>query len=253
MILDFDYNMAKKSDNETETIKGKILSSLLEGPKTTPQLLLKLGYGNNRHGNIYKPLKTLETKRFIESKRVDSEKINTKCSLWSIIPSYDNFKKMLDDYPSLFANMHKNELVINSILEAVEFTKTVFDPVQEVPAKDIFLATTEQLKKDLKIKIRVSPEFFRRFFFKTLSPENARELTELIVKFVGKSTNEENGCFDNSSKTQNSITTIFKVCVFYDVMNGQSSEEAKDYLLGKKKIVFKKNSTQTVSRTALLK
>jgi hypothetical protein len=261
MDLNFDYNMAKKYDNETETLEGKILSSLLESPKTNTQLLEKLGYGTNRHGNITKPLKDLEKKCFIGYKSVKSEKIDDFCKLWSIIPSYDNFKKMLDDYPSLFVNMHKNELVLNSILEVSECalevsecSKNVFaPPVQGVPVKYIFLPTPEELKQDLKKKMRLSPEFFRRCFSKNLSQENARELAELIEKLESKSTNEENRCFDNSSKAQNDITILFKVCVFYDVMNGHSSGEAKDYLFSENGKVFEINSKQIVSRTPLFK
>jgi hypothetical protein len=117
MYLNFDYNMAKKCDNEIETLEGKILSSLLEGPKTNTQLLVKLGYTTNQHGHISKRLKNLETKGFIEYKFVKSENVDDFCKLWSIIPSNDNFKKMLDDHPSLLVKMHKNELVLNSILE----------------------------------------------------------------------------------------------------------------------------------------
>lgn len=117
MDSNFDYNITKRCDNETETLEEKIISSLLEGPKTNTQLLEKLGYDTNRHANITKPLKNLEKKGFIGYKPVKSEIIDNFCKLWSIIPSNDTFKKMLDDHPSLLVKMHKNELVLNSILE----------------------------------------------------------------------------------------------------------------------------------------
>jgi hypothetical protein len=101
--------------------------------------------------------------------------------------------------------------------------------------------------------MRLSPEFFRRCFSENLSQENAREFAELIEKLESKSTNKENGCVDNPSKAQNCIAILFKVCVFYDVRNGQSSEEAKDYLLCEKVKRFEMDSTQTVSRTPLFK
>lgn len=243
--------MSKKYDNETETIEGKILRSLLEGPKTNTQLLEKLGYDTNRHGNITKPLKKLEGKHFIGYEPVKSENIDDFCKRWSIIPSYEKFKKMLDDYPSLFSNMHKNELVLNSVLDASECS-TAFDPVQGVPVKCTY-SLPEEVRQDLKEKMRLSPEYFRMCFSKNLSQDNAKELTELIEKFENKSTSEGNGCFDNSSKAQNNIETVFKVCVFYDVLNGQSSEEAKDYLLSEKRKVFDINSMQITSRTTLPK
>jgi hypothetical protein len=244
--------MAKKCDNETETIEGKILRSLLEGPKTSTQLLEELGYDTNRHGNITKPLKKLEGKHFIGYKSVKSENIDDFCKLWSIIPSHEKFKKMLDDYPSLFSNMHKNELVLNSVLDASECSTTVFDPDQGVPVKCTY-SLPEEVRQDLKEKMRLSPEYFRMCFSKNFSQDNAKELTELIEKLESKSTSEENGCFENSSKAQNNIETVFKVCVFYDVLNGQSSEEAKEYLLSEKRKVFEINSMKMISRTTLPK
>jgi hypothetical protein len=163
--------MPKKSDNETKTREGKILNGLLEGSKTTPQLLVKLGYAANQHDYISKALKNLKTKLFIESEPARSEVIDAGCKLWSIIPSYKNFKRMLDDYPSLFVSMHKSELVINSILTVTECdlavsecSKNVFSPpVPGVPIKHIFFTIPEEFKQDLKEKMRLSPEFFRRF------------------------------------------------------------------------------------------
>lgn len=125
-----------------------------------------------------------------------------------------------------------------------------FLPVQGVPVKHIFFTIPEELKQDLKEKMRLSPEFFRWSFTTTnVSQENAKELVELIEKLESNSTNEENGCFDNSLKAQNDIATIFKVCVFYDVMKGQSNEEAKEYLLSRQRKVFEINSMQIISRT----
>jgi hypothetical protein len=168
---------------------------------------------------------------------------------------------MLDEYSYLFLEMHKSELVLNSILEVSECelavsecSENVFSPpVQGVPVKHLYFTMPEEFKQDLKEKMRLSLEFCRRFLNKNLSQENAGELEELIAKLESKSTNEENGCFDNSSKAPNGFTTLFKVCVFYDIINGQSSEEAKDHLLSEKGKVLKIDSIQKVSRIPLFK
>jgi len=78
--------MKKKTNNE-ETIKEKILSRLLEGPKTQTQLLTDLEYETNQHGNISKSLKTLRSQGFIVEKLVKSEKLDDYCKLWSIVPN----------------------------------------------------------------------------------------------------------------------------------------------------------------------
>lgn len=245
--------MAKKQINEAKTIEGKILSSLLEGSKTNTQLLEELEYDTKKHGNISKPLKNLERKLLIKYKHVKSEKIDDFCKQWSIIPNYKNFKKMFDEHSYLFSKLHINDMVLDSILEASQCSETVFDPVQGINIKYTF-RIPEEIKQDSKEKMRLSPEFFRRCFSSANIPqENAREIVELIEKLESKSTNAESGCLDNSSKAQNDIMTLFKVCVFYDVINEQSSEEAKEYLIKEQGKVMVINSMQIISRTTQLK
>jgi hypothetical protein len=236
--------MAKKNDAETKTIEGRILTSLLEGSKTNTQLLEELGYNTNQHGSISKPLKNLNRKLFIGYEKVKSEKIDDSCKLWSLITSYKNVKEMLKEYPYLFSKIHKNEIILDNMLGTQKCSETVFDPAQGIPVTHTYLLP-EVVKTDLKEKMKLSPEFFKYYFITTnVSQENAGELTELVIKLENKILNAENGRFGNSPNAQTDIATIFYVCVLYDVMKGQSSEEAKEYLLSSRRKVFDIDSMQ---------
>lgn len=243
------YNMPKKSSSEIETIEAKILSSLLEGPKTNTQLLEILGYDTNRHANITKPLKKLNRDCLIGYKSVISEKIDDTCKLWSLIPTKENFMKILNDYPSLLTKMHKKELVLDSLFDVATCSETVFDPVRGVNVKTTFLIP-EEVKKEMKEMMRLSPEFFKIYFSTTDTHKNARELTELVVKLESKNTDGENRHLDDPSALSD-IATVFKTCVLYDAMWGQSSEEAIEYLLSKQRKIFEIDTMQIISRTTV--
>jgi hypothetical protein len=99
-----------------------------------------------------------------------------------------------------------------------------------------------ELKAELNEKFRLSPEFFRYYLNNCDSRLRNRliELAEFNEKIEGNGYKKEKERFVNNWKAHNNVCsemnapdfdTAFKVCVFRDILNGQSSEEAKEYLI----------------------
>ncbi len=104
---------------QEEKNQGLILGCLLESPKTTAELATERGYtnpnGTPRYNVIYRDLKKLDEKGYIESKKVKLGKSGNDPTLHSIIFSFQNLRKMFEDYPYLKGKMQKNDYVLKTI------------------------------------------------------------------------------------------------------------------------------------------
>lgn len=211
------------------TNKEKILSSLLEDAKTQTKLLIELGYKSNQHKNISKDLKTLKTWGFITDQKIKSEAIDEDCTLWSIVPKYENFECILKKYESLFSKMQKSNMVLEAVFENTlvysykyiksldregKFTINVEKREMPLPARK---------KEDFKKKLRLSPEYFRLNIFNhdsELKKHGFDDFAETLEMLQG-----DHRIFGYQ------YDTVFKVCVLVDMLKGKSSEEAKRYLI----------------------
>lgn len=233
-------NPAKEKDR-----KKKILRSLLENPKTTGELAKDLGYFENgipKYNAINTLLKDLENKGYIESKEEKKNTPGAPPTRYFIKYNIKNLKRILDDDPDLTLKINKDELVLNSIFEVTTITKPFFNP--ETGDRGVYaFPITEEFKENMKEKMRLSPAYFRFCLNKYNKDHRERiiELAEFTERLEGKNTKEVNELFIDSWKSHFNeecpeIATFgdkaaIKVCVFYDILNGQSSEEAKEYLL----------------------
>ena len=102
-----------------EKNQGLILGSLLEYSKTTAELANERGYitpnGTPRYNVIYRDLKRLEEKGYIERKKVKLGKSGNDPTLHSIIFSFQNLRKIFEEYPYLKLNMQRNDSVLKTI------------------------------------------------------------------------------------------------------------------------------------------
>lgn len=236
--------------------KNKILSSLLDSPKTTGELAEELGYvksnGDRKYHSIDRLLKDLEENGYLVSKK---EKIENQSGApprrYSINYSFENLVNILNEDPGLISKMQTNDSVLESILKItrtrsykhrISFENTGRVETYIEKDKPLSEKLERELKAELKEKFRLSPEFFRYFLNNCDSNLRNRliELAEFNEKIEGNGYKKEKERFVNNWKAHNNtcsemnapgFDTAFKVCVFRDILNGQSSEEAKEYLI----------------------
>lgn len=241
--------MVNKTDNKNETDekkrtnKEKILRSLLKGPETTTKLLKECGYNNDEHKNISKDLKKLKKDGFIVFEIIKSENLDDDCKLWSIVPNHGNFKNMLNKFNVLLPEMHKSEIVLDTFI----FKLTIpwlNESSGESGVIQKFLEGDE--KEYLKEKMKLSQEYFLYSFNKINDnpQDHTIELAEFIEQFKDNSAKEEEEhnvkiwkTFDKNYQKMGTfyLETVFEFCVYMDILKGQSSEEAKEYLMKMKK------------------
>ena len=112
----------KKDKFPTTKNKNKILSSLLDSPKTTGELAEELEYvksnGDRKYNSIDRLLKDLEKNGYIVSKK---EKIENHSGApprrYTINYSFANLIKILNEDPGLISKMQTNDSVLESILK----------------------------------------------------------------------------------------------------------------------------------------
>ncbi|WP_155400825.1 hypothetical protein [Methanosarcina mazei] len=243
--------MEIKNGKRERTNKEKILSSLLKGPKTTTQLLIECGYNSNEHKNISKDLKRLKKDELIQYETKKSEKIDDNCKVWSIVPNFENFDNMLKNFSGLLPEMHKSEIVLDTFV--IKVTVPWIDSISgKSGVIQKYLEGDE--KEYLKEKMRLSQEYFLYTFnkIKDNSQDHTAELAEFIEQLEENSAKERE---ENNVKIWNTLNkdyqemgtfyleTVFGFCVYMDILKGQSSEEAKEYLKkikkGERKLILK--------------
>jgi hypothetical protein len=235
--------MEVETGKEERTNKEKILSSLLKGPKTTTQLLIECGYNNNEHKNISKDLKSLKKDGFIAYETIKSEKLDDDCKLWSIVQNFQNFNRMLKKFGVLLPEMHKSEIVLDTFVFRVTIP-WIDESTGKSGVIQKFLEGNE--KEYIKEKMKLSQEYFLYIYNRINgnSQDHTIELAEFIEQFKNNSAKEEeehneeiwkNSDIDYEKMGTFYLETVFEYCVYMDILKGQSSQEAKDYLMKMKK------------------
>jgi hypothetical protein len=233
--------MSFDTNEKTKTNKEKILSSLLEGPKTTEELLFELGYRKDQTRVIGSTLTALKDQdKLIDFENIPSTKIkNTTRKQYSIIKSLENFDNMLKKYPDLLQKMCKSETVLDVFI--IRITIPWIDEASgESGVIPKFLEGDE--KEYLKGKMRLSPEFFLYVINKINgnSQDHTGEFAEFIEQIENNSLKEKEEQnvkiwkkYGKDYKIAGtfSLETVFELCVFMDILKGQSSEEAKKYVI----------------------
>lgn len=199
-----------------KTNQERILSSLFESSKTTGELAKELGYTDPEgHGNykiILRDLKILEENGFIAGKKVKLQKCGPSPTLYSIILNVQNFKFILKKYKNLIYIMQKNSLILERVLEA--------NTDDTVP---------EKIKENLRKMLQSSPSFFKYLLFGDES-----ELSQYIEYISDISKGEKHYELlvtqDEIYKVVLGINIVFRACVEKDLVEGNSSREAKEYI-----------------------
>ncbi len=221
---DFYYNMVKKNDNvsenykENKTNKEKILCSLLEGPKTNTQLLIKLGYKNNQHKYISNDLSRLKKDGLIISEKIKSENLDDDCTQWSLVLEIENLSLILKKYPGLLSKMQNSNIVrgyvCNGVVLPLRLIRTGVFPFPEGE------------EEDFNNRLRLSPEYFTYY----IHTENVEKTTNEILKLLAM-LRILTPITPNNQKDTDPDNLRFKICVLMDVMRGQSSPEEIRYLI----------------------
>ncbi|KKG31045.1 hypothetical protein DU38_05245 [Methanosarcina mazei] len=211
-------------------IEEKILTSLLEGPKTNTQLLAELGYGNKQHGNISRILNKCQKEGLIVSEKIRSPNIDNYCTQWSIVQSFENLKNMLSKCLSLLQAMQKNDSVLEIIAENARFyvSYTISSP-GNVRLVEGVQSLNERNKKDFKEMLRLSPEFFKYYLLcynNVISKNGFKELAETL-QMIDEIYDLPNRWMGRGYH----YSMAFKACVLMDLLYGKSSQEAQNYLI----------------------
>lgn len=223
-----------------KTNKERILDSLLEGPKTTRELLIELEYENKQYSFIDRDLKKLKALGFIKGEKTKLDTPGNDPTLWSILPSFKNFREMLETYPSLLPKMQKSDLVYESVF-SVMMTRTYSISYGDDGAREYKesqeRSLSEEDEKELKEKMKLSPEFFRSFLLS--STENWDRLKKLAELFELKEGNwsESLKRFDKHwpGTVRYGLDKAFEACVSIDILKGQANEEEIELLIEKEK------------------
>jgi hypothetical protein len=221
--------MEEKSGKAGET-EEKILISLLKSPKTNTQLLIELGYNNKQHGNISRILNKNEKEGIIVSKKVKSQNIDDFSTQWSIVPNLENFKSMLTKHPSLLQVMQKNDSILEIIAENVRFYASyIVKSLGSVRLVEGTQQLDEKNKKYFKEMLRLSPEFFKYNLLyndsSIMSNSDFKELAETLQKI-----DEIHDLPNRWMGREYHYSMAFKACVLIDLLYGNSSREAQNYL-----------------------
>lgn len=215
--------MVKKNDslNETgkekKTNKEKILSSLLEGQKTSTQILIELGYKNNQHKYISKDLANLKQDGLIVPEKIKSENLDDDCTQWSLVLKIENLSLILKKYQELLSKMQDNYIVRKYVCENIVLFRYIRTDVYPFPKEE---------EENFIERLRLSPEYFK-YYVQTenvFKGSNKILKLQMMLKILTPTT-------PNSQKHTDIDDLRFKICVFMDVMKGQSSEEAIKYLI----------------------
>lgn len=146
---------------------------------------------------------------------------------------------MLKEFSGLLPKMHKSEMVRDTFIIRITY-----------PWLDTSSGTSGVIKKFLEgdekkyitEKMRLSLEYFKYIFNNSNdnSQDHNVELAEFIEELDGNTAKEKsesyNQLWEENSKNKPPekgtyyLETVFKICVFMDILNGHSSEEAKEYL-----------------------
>lgn len=218
--------MEKKTDNVNETDKDKktnkekILSSLLESPKTNTQLLTELGYKNNQHKYISKDLDRLKKDGFIVSEKIKSENLNDNCTQWSLVLKFENLSMILKKYSELLQKVQNSDIIREYVCNNLIF------PLIYYRKNELSLSEEE----DCKERLRLSPEYFKYYIL----TENINTASENIFNLAAV-LKETAPITSNSQIDRDPDFLRFKICVLMDIINGQSSSEASNYLIEKEK------------------
>lgn len=211
-------DIVSETEKENKTNKEKILCSLLEGPKTNTQLLIKLGYKNNQHKYISNDLNRLKKDGFIVSEKIKSENLDDDCTQWSVVLKLENLSLILKKYPGLLPNMQNSnivrEYVCNGVVLPLRFIR-----------KNVF-PSPEGEEEDFNNRLRLSPEYFNYY----VHTENVEKATKEILK-LATMLKIIKPITPNSQKDTDPDNLRFKICVLMDVMTGQSSPEEIRYLI----------------------
>jgi hypothetical protein len=215
--------MVKKNDNlnetdkEKKTNKEKILSSLLEGPKTSTQFLIELGYKNNQHKYISKDLAKLKQDGLIVSEKIKSENLDDDCTQWSLDLEMENLSLILKKYPELLSKMQNSYIARENICQIIVLLRYARTDVYPFPKEE---------EEEFNERLRLSPEYFKYY----VQTENVFTASKEILKFK-KMLQILRHITLNSQKHIDIDDLKFKICVLMDVMKDQSSEEAIKYLI----------------------
>lgn len=226
-----------ESYEEKKTNKEKILSCLLEGPKTITELLRSLGYKENQQNVIGGVLSRLRDKdKFITYEKIDSKRLkNTEIKLYSLIQNLENFKSILKEFPDLLPQMQKNDLVLDTIVNT--HSELICNTTDEK-----YMELVPRLKsiyqngiKSWKEKLKLSGNFFG------ICLNN--KTFDLFINFKKLIKISDDDWYSNIWEVKTSPTSwvylwatvfridiAFKACVHQDILQGQSNEKAIEYV-----------------------
>lgn len=222
-----------------ETSKGKLLCSLLKGPKTTAELAQKNGYvtdGTVRYNMINRDLQDLTKKGYIKSEKVKLEKKRGNIpTLYSINFNIQNLGSILEEYPYLIEKMQRSKFVFEAIFREhsdLIYTLTDKEYVDQIKEIKILIKLN---KKKFKEMLKLSTEFFKFFVMNDNGKVKSRirsivlnSKEELYAKYFIINNNPDS--YVRINETVFGINLVFETCVNADILNGKFNSKAVEYV-----------------------
>jgi hypothetical protein len=237
-------NMRKRTNQE------RILTNLLQFPKTTAELANELGYINTkgiaRYNIINKDLDKLVEHGYIESekKKLEKKPGNTP-TLYSIVYDIQILKEMLRIYPYLLESMQRSEFVLETIVNENYSWICNSNDEEYVEQIENLKLLNKKGKESWREKLRLSKEFFRYSLYNNFFDmmKDIKKLAQTSSEYWETNIFELKTTPDSSVilwNTNYRLEMIFKACVTSDILQGKVKEEAIEYLEQRKNKVLDK-------------
>lgn len=220
------------------TIKENILISLLEAPKKTGQIAKELKYINKKTGygkyNVIKPeCNTLVNANLIHKVSPLNKTPGNPGTTFDIVYTIQSIKKMVEKYPDIIPYIQNNDKIISLISDQHnQFIKGLFEAERDQhdnPEKELKLTFS-----DLKYKMEISQRFLKLCLL-----NNSEELEEksnyIYLNYESGTIIDEclkfGAIFGNMRlPIKDLFDTIFKACVFADVVDEYFNDKATEYI-----------------------
>lgn len=229
---------------ETETTQIRILLSLLQSSKTTAELANQLGYvskeGTILYSMINRDLKKLENDKYIKSEKFAVKgKRGIIPTLYSIIFDITNLRRIWKKHSKLKLEMQSNELAIETVIHE-NFSWISNSAEEEYVEIENLTLYKKRGKENWKKKLRISLGFFdfclNNDYVNMI--ESVRKLAQVYNEYWETNIFELNNTPTSKVylwETNYRIEIIFKSCVSSDILQGQATEEAIEYLVQREK------------------
>jgi hypothetical protein len=226
--------MAKKEKYhfELNQVKYDILDFLLKtaNPISEPKILdeLKSKYGGINQSNVNRPLHWLHQKDCVELEK-------NKSNIWGV-KTLKNLENILVQYPDFVGTLQNSELALKIIIDKhssliTNANKEYLNKISELESQ--INECTERWKQHLKYSI----DFFKLFLHN--EPDNLADKINILAQISGDDWSSsiykvkisqipriDTLIYQNIYK----IDLAFKACVSNDILQGQSTKEAIEYV-----------------------